>query len=129
LSGLPPAAPGSSTGLPPHVAAALAYVAGPLSGALLLTAERSSPEVRFHAWQSIVALGALWTLGVGLWMLAFASILVSAKGLVVLLWLSGLVWAGSIALGVVCAVRAYKGQQWRLPVAGPCALRRTGTLP
>jgi uncharacterized membrane protein len=47
----------SSTGLDPHVAAALAYLAGPFSGVLILLAERTSAYVRFHAWQSVIGLG------------------------------------------------------------------------
>ena len=48
----------SFTGLTPHVAASLAYLAGPFSGALLLATERESGFVRFHAWQAVVGLGA-----------------------------------------------------------------------
>ncbi len=49
----------SSTGLEPRTASALAYLAGPFSGALILFAESTNQDVRFHAWQSIVALGGL----------------------------------------------------------------------
>ena len=45
------------TGLTPRVAASLAYLAGPLSGALLLATEPASRFVRFHAWQAVLALG------------------------------------------------------------------------
>ena len=48
----------SFTGLTPHVAASLAYLAGPFSGALLLATETESRFVRFHAWQAVVGLGA-----------------------------------------------------------------------
>ena len=48
----------SSSGLPPRTAAALAYVAGPVSGGLILLAESRNADVRFHAFQSIIALGA-----------------------------------------------------------------------
>ncbi|HEX9369070.1 MAG TPA: protease complex subunit PrcB family protein, partial [Vicinamibacterales bacterium] len=54
----PPASP-SSTGLDPRTASALAYLAGPFSGVLILLAESTNPDVRFHAWQSIVGLGGL----------------------------------------------------------------------
>ena len=42
----------STTGLDPNFAAALAYLAGPFSGATILLAERKSEYVRFHAWQA-----------------------------------------------------------------------------
>jgi uncharacterized membrane protein len=47
----------SSTGLDAHVAATLAYLAGPFSGVLILLAERTNSYVRFHAWQSVIGLG------------------------------------------------------------------------
>ena len=71
----------SSTGLTPRVAAVLAYLAGPFSGVLVLLAERTSGFVRFHAWQSVLGLGALGLVVVMLLGLAFASLIVSAPGL------------------------------------------------
>ena len=41
--------PSSLTGLKPRIAASLAYLAGPFSGALLLASERENAFVRFHA--------------------------------------------------------------------------------
>ena len=57
----------SFTGLTPHVAASLAYLAGPFSGALLLATERESGFVRFHAWQAVVGLGLLGIAAVLFW--------------------------------------------------------------
>jgi uncharacterized membrane protein len=114
----------STTGLDPAVAAALAYLAGPLSAALVLLAERSSAYVRFHAWQSLIGLGAVWALGFACWMLAFAMLLVSATAFRVMLWLAYLAWAGWIVLWVICLVKAFAGQMWKMPVAGDYAERR-----
>jgi uncharacterized membrane protein len=124
LTGTPPSGAPSTTGLEPNVASALAYVAGPFSGALVLAAERSSGDVRFHAWQSILALGALWALGVVLYILAFASILVSSRTIFVLLSLAAIVWFGSIVLCAACVFRAYTGRRWKLPVVGDYAERK-----
>jgi uncharacterized membrane protein len=115
---------GSTTGLEPHVASALAYLAGPLSGVLLLAAERSNATVRFHAWQSIFALGALWVLGLLLYVLAFTALFVSAAAFRVLLWLAVLIWAGWIVLWVICLLKAFTGQPWKLPIAGDYAERK-----
>ena len=123
-----PANVASTTGLSPNVAAALAYVAGPFSGFLVLMAEQRNGSVRFHAWQSIIALGALWTLGLALYILAFVSIFFSASVFLVLLWISALVWVGSLAVCVLAMSKAYKGQRWKLPVAGDYAEKRLGTL-
>jgi uncharacterized membrane protein len=123
-----PAGMASTTGLAPNIAAALAYVAGPFSGLLVLMAEQTNTLVRFHAWQSILALGGLWTLGLLLYVLAFASIFVSASLFLVMLWMSALVWITSLVICVMCLLKAYKEQRWKLPLAGDYAERKAGTL-
>ncbi len=116
----------SSTGLDPALAAALAYLAGPLSGALILLAERSSRFVRFHAFQSIIGLGGLWLIGFGLYVLAFLALFVSPAAFRVLLWLAGITWAFWVGVWIVCLVKAFNGEAWEMPVAGPRAARRAG---
>ena len=115
----------STTGLDPNIASALAYVAGPFSGVLVLMAERSSRRVRFHAWQSIVGLGGLGVLVAILILSAFASIVISAALFKTLLYAGWILWAAWIVLWVLCMVKAYQGQQWKLPLAGDYAERIT----
>jgi uncharacterized membrane protein len=105
------------------MASALAYLAGPLSGVLLLIAERANRKVRFHAWQSILGLGGVWTLGCVLYLLAFAALFVSGNAFRVLLWLAILVWAGLIVLWVVGVLKAYRGEGLRLPIVSDYAER------
>jgi uncharacterized membrane protein len=123
-----PAETASTTGLAPNIAAALSYVAGPFSGLLVLLAEQINSTVRFHAWQSIIAIGALWTLGLLLYILAFASIFFSASAFLAMLWISASVWVGSLGVCVICLLKAYKGERWKLPLAGDYAERKAGTL-
>jgi uncharacterized membrane protein len=116
----------SSTGLDAHVAAALAYLAGPFSGVLVLLAERTNSDVRFHAWQSVLGLGGLGLIVVVLMALAFGSVLVSAaafRGLLVAGWLAWGVW---IVCWAVCLVKAFTRRRWRLPIAGAYAERLSG---
>ena len=119
----------SSTGLDPNIAAALAYLAGPLSGLLLLVVERSSAYVRFHAMQSIVVLGGLWLLAAALCLLAVLTVFISPTGFAVLLyaaWLTGGVW---IVVWIICLVKAFTGQAWKMPIAGAYAERWSTSLP
>jgi uncharacterized membrane protein len=116
----------SSTGLTPRVAAVLAYLAGPFSGVLVLLAERTSGLVRFHAWQSVLGLGALGVLVVILLGLAFASLIVSARAFFVLYLVAGLVWASWVVCWVICMVQAFNGRRWKLPIAGEYAERFSG---
>ena len=124
MTGTRPDEEPSTTGLEPKLAAALSYLAGPLSGAAVLLAERGSRYVRFHAWQSIIGLGVLWAIGVVLYGLAFAMLLVSASAFRLLLWMAALVWIAWIVAWVMCLVKAFTGEYWKLPVAGDYAERR-----
>ena len=115
----------SSTGLDKNLAAALAYLAGPLSGALLLIVERSSRFVRFHAMQSIVALGGLWLIAALLVLSSVLTVFVSATGFAVLLyaaWITGGIW---IVVWIICLVNAFMGRMGKLPIAGTYAERWT----
>ena len=116
----------SSTGLTPRVAAVLAYLAGPFSGVLVLLAERTSGLVRFHAWQSVLGLGALGVFVAGLLGLAFASLIVSARAFFFLYLVAGLVWASWVVCWVICMVQAFNGRRWKLPIAGDYAERFSG---
>ena len=100
------------------MAASLAYLAGPFSGALLLATERESGFVRFHAWQAVVGLGMLGIAAVFFLALAFMLLIVSPTAFWAMLLLSaatGAAWVGAWAL---CLFHAYKGRVWKLPLAG-----------
>lgn len=115
----------SSTGLEPQFAAALAYLAGPLSGILILLAERTNRFVRFHAWQAIIALGGLGLLAVLSLLGAFLGLFVSPTVFTTLNMLAavfGVLW---IAAWAICLVKAFGGAVIRLPLAGNLAERRT----
>ena len=114
----------SSTGLRPEVAATMAYLAGPFSGALLLASEPDNRFVRFHAWQAVVALGALGLAAVTFLALAFAFLIVSPTAFWVMLWLSAITAAAWVAVWTLCVVQAYKGRLWKLPYVGDYAERR-----
>ena len=113
----------STTGLEPHVAATLAYLAGPLSGVLVLMAERTNSYVRFHAWQSVLGLGGLGVLVGLLLIVAFAAVIVSATAFRALLVVSWIGWALWVVCWGVCLVKAFTRRRWKLPIAGEYAER------
>ena len=122
-----PAAAESSTGLEPNMAAALAYLAGPFSGLLVLLVERTSPFVRLHAYQALLGLGGLGLLAVGLLLGAFAALLVSPSAFTVLYWLAfacGLLW---LVVWAVALVLAFRGRSWHMPLVGAMAARRSAS--
>jgi uncharacterized membrane protein len=113
----------SSTGLTPQVAAALAYLAGPFSGALLLITERTDRFVRFHAWQAVLGLGGLGSAAALALILAFVMLIASPTAFWVMLWLAAIAAVAWVAAWGICLVQAYKGRTWKLPLAGDYAER------
>ena len=122
----PVAATKSSTGLDENVASLLAYVFGLVSGLIFFLIEKDSRLVRFHGMQSILLSGVFWVGIIGLWILSFvlALIIGQISGL-----LATLVWVFTTLLEVVlaiacliafvlCMIKAYQGQYFKLPVLG-----------
>jgi uncharacterized membrane protein len=122
-SDLPPPTSRSSTGLDPRTASALAYLAGPFSGALILFAETVNQDVRFHAWQSIVALGGLALAVIASYILAFMSLFVSAAGVSVMFAVATVIWVVLVVVWLICLWKAFAGERWKLPLAGDYAER------
>jgi uncharacterized membrane protein len=116
----------SFTGLTPRVAATLAYLAGPFSGALLLATEPSSRFVRFHAWQAVVGLGLLGIGAVLFLTLAFVLLLVSPTAFWAFLWLAAVTGAAWVVVWAFCVVSAYKGRAMKLPLVGDYAEKHAG---
>lgn len=114
----------SSTGLKPTTAAALSYLAGPVSGATILFAESRSEFVRFHAWQSILGIGSGALLVALLYVLALGSLFVSASAVPVMVRIATALWGALIVLWVYCLWQALSGRRGRLPVVGEIAARR-----
>jgi len=120
----------TATGLSPIAASVLAYLAGPLSGVLMLVAEPSHPDVRFHAWQSIIALGGLGLAVMASYVLAFVALFVSATGVSVLVRVSTAMWLALLVVWAICLWKAVSGERWKLPLAGEYAERlATSTRP
>lgn len=113
----------SSTGLAPTTAAALAYLAGPFSGAVILLAERTNRYVKFHAWQAILGIGGLGLLSTVLLLSAFLALFVSPFAFTLMYRSSAVV--GIICVGTLfaCVVKAFMGSDMKLPLAGKYAER------
>jgi len=116
----------SSTGLDENVAALLAYVFNWLSGLIFFIIEKSSRLVRFHAMQSILLSAAAIVIFFVLWFMWVFLADVFAQVSDDLAWLVGLVlgllifvfWVGLIIAWVMCLIKAYQGQYFKLPVIG-----------
>ena len=130
MSSQPPVqAAKSSTGLDENIAALLSYVFGWLSGLIFFLIEKDSRLVRFHAMQSLLFNVVFAVIAIALWIVLFVVFLVASQisgALTTLLSLvSILVWVVftiAILVGwVMCLVKAFQGQYFKLPVIGNLA--------
>ena len=116
----------SSTGLDENVAALLSYIFGWISGLIFFLMEKDSRLVRFHAMQSILLSGAAIVLGIVLWFLWVFGVIIFATVSDVLASLIGLVlglllfvfWLAMLIAVVMCLIKAYQKQYFKLPVIG-----------
>ena len=114
----------SGTGLEPEFAGALAYLAGPFSGAIILLAERSNRFVRFHAWQAIIGLGGIALFGFLLLLFAFAGLFISPTAFTFFFRMAGVTLLAWLVVWALCLFKAFGGAAWKMPFAGDRAARR-----
>ena len=116
----------SSTGLDENIAALLSYVFGWVSGLIFFLIEKDSRLVRFHAMQSLLFNVLVAVVGIALWIVLFVVFMIASQisgALATLLSLvSILVWGvfllGILAGFILCLVKAFQGQYFKLPVIG-----------
>ena len=116
----------SSTGLDENIAAMLSYVFSWLGGLIFFLIEKDSRLVRFHAMQSILLNVLAGIVAVVIWIVWMVFFFVGAAigdligGLIslvsTLLWL---VFFLALAVAwIMCLVKAYQFQYWKLPIIG-----------
>lgn len=104
----------TASGLDENVAGALCYALGWITGVVFLMTEPSNRFVRFHAWQSTIAFAAL----------SVACVLLQSVPILGMLVAVFLVLPLSAALWLILMFKAYKGERFKLPVAGDMAEQR-----
>ena len=119
--------PAATTGLPRHVAAALAVFFPVLGGVAFLALEKKDAFVRFHAMQSIYLGGVLLAgaLAFGFAELVFRQIPIIgwliALGFAVVNLVFSVAW---LVVWVVTIFKALTGAEWEIPVLGRLARQR-----
>lgn len=117
-----------SSGMDPKLAGLLAYLIPPITGIIFFIIEKSNRVVRWHAAQSIV-FGVAWIV---LWvLLTVVSMVLSAVipiiGTIIGFLVTFVVWIGGVILWIVCLIKGYSGQMWRMPLIAPWADKVMGS--
>jgi uncharacterized membrane protein len=121
----------SSTGLDANVAALLAYIFGLVSGVIFYVIEKDSPFVKFHAMQSILfnAVVAVIAIGGSIILMIVTAVLNQISGVLagIVGLLSLLFWVvfflAVFAGFILCLIKAYQGQMFKLPIVGNMAAK------
>jgi uncharacterized membrane protein len=110
----------TSVGMDANIAGMLCYVLGWLTGLVFFLIEKDNKFVRFHAVQSMIVFGFLSIINIALPIIfAMIGMGVIFKALTMLLgWLGLILW-------VVLMVKAWQGEQFKLPVAGDIAQQKS----
>lgn len=121
----------STFGLSPNGAALLSYIWIPVTSIIVLATEKQNRHARFHAFQSLflglslIVLSIVLSIVMGILMFAagavspYAGIIVSLASLLVWLVIS----VALLAIWIRCLIKAYRGEQNKLPFIGKTAWR------
>jgi uncharacterized membrane protein len=105
----------TSTGLKENVAGLLCYVLWWVSGIVFLIIEPDNKTIKFHAYQSILAFGAIWVVGMIIsWIPVIRFVLGS------------IIWVIGFILWIAMMLLAYQEKKHKLPWAGNLAEKWAG---
>jgi uncharacterized membrane protein len=113
----------TSTGVDARLSWMLCYAGWWVTGLVFLFAERKHPGVRFHAAQSLVVFGVL---SVALFLCGGASAIafvVATPAFRMIQAIGNALWFGAVLLWLVLLVKTWRGETWRVPMAGDLAIR------
>ncbi|MBX7149357.1 DUF4870 domain-containing protein [bacterium] len=111
----------SGSGLEPNVASLLCYVCTFVTGIVFLIIEKDNKQVRFHAWQAIVLGGASFVIQLGLSILgAILGAIAGPLAMIISIFVP-VVWLAFLIFWIVAMVKAYQGEQYKIPFIGDIA--------
>lgn len=118
--------PTQGTGLAPNVASLLCYICPPITGIIFLLIEKENQDVKFHSWQSLVLGISYYIVLIALEVLAsIMGLIASVLGIIIGFFVPLLILA-AIIVWIVCMIKAYQGERWRIPVIGDFAAKKAG---
>ena len=107
--------PKTSLGLKRNEESALAYAFGWITGILFFLLEKEDKTVRFHALQSIIVFGSITIIYIIFSVIPFVG---SILGILIFLF--------SLALWLVLIIKAYQGENFKLPIVSDFVAKYVG---
>ena len=116
----------SSTGLEENVASLLCYICPPFISIIIMILEKQNLSVKFHSWQGTI-LGVLFFLGyIALKLMTEILGWIAAPLGVLFSFFIAVFVLGWLLLWIVCLVKAYQGEDWKIPIIGDFAAKKAG---
>lgn len=116
------------TGLAPNLASLLCYFCPPITGIIFMIIEKENKDILFHSWQSTLFGIVSFVFMVGLKIVAaFMGYIWSVLGFLVGLTSWVILMAIFIAW-IVCLIKSYQGERWKIPVIGDFAEQKAGSV-
>ncbi len=114
------------TGLAPNIASLLCYICMPITSIIFLIIEKENQDVRFHAWQGTAFGVGYIVLIIALEILAaILGAIASVLGIIIGFFVP-IVGLAAFVIWIVCLIKAYQGERWRIPVVGDFAAKKAG---
>ena len=114
------------TGLAPNIASLLCYICMPITSIIFLVIEKDNADVKFHAWQGTIFGVAYIIVLIGLQVVAaILGAIIGVLGAIVGI-LIPIVAIAAFILWIICMVKAYQGERWRIPYLGDMAAKKAG---
>lgn len=122
----PPAGGAKGTGLAPNIASLLCYICMPITSIIFLIIEKENQDVRFHAWQGTAFGVAYIVLIIALEILAaILGAIASVLGIIIGFFVP-IVGLAAFVVWIICLIKAYQGERWKIPVVGDYAAKKAG---
>ena len=113
----------TSTGVDVRLASVLCYAGWWVTGLVFLFAERRHRNVRFHAAQSLIVFGAF---SIALMLTGGASAIaffIAVPTFPMLQAIGNRLWLAAVLLWLFLLLKTWRGETWRVPVAGDLAMK------
>lgn len=121
-----PSGGSQDTGLAPNIASLLSYICLPVTSIIFLIIEKENADVRFHAWQGTVfGIGYFVLLIVLEILAAILGAIASILG-IILGFFVPIIGLAAFVIWIVCLIKAYQGERWKIPFIGDFAAKKAG---